>query len=763
MQIKKELPYQNRLAGGMDEPMTISVLYVDDEESLLDITRRFLERPGDMLVDTAVSAEIALGMLGTTAYDAIVSDYQMPGMDGITFLRKVRAGFGAVPFILFTGKGREEVVVEAIDNGVDFYLQKGGDPRSQFAELSHKIKIAVERRRALDEVRKSEEKYREIVEDANAIILKWDKSGTITFFNEFAQEFFGYSADEIVGKSVIGTIVPPTESGSQRDLAGMIGDIVRSPWNYIQNENENIKKDGTRVWVQWRNRPLFDEKGGFAGLFSIGTDVTEQRLARERLRWYRKVIDNARDPILFIRTADGRILDFNNIAPRAYGCAREELLGMTIFDIRRGEPRPVVEGQMEQALHEGILFETVHFRKDGSGFPVEVNSFALRWEDEPVIVSVVRDLSYRKANEAALRGTRDRYRVIMDNANDAIFIHEISGDGPGNFIETNASACRMLGYTRDELLGMGIPDIDVPEFAPKAPKILEEISLNGMAVFETEFLTRDGRRFPVEVSARQIELDGRPAILSIARDISARKSAEKAIRLANRKLSLLSSVTRHDILNQITALDGYLEIAGENLEDTEKLKEYLEKEKSISGTLKRQILFTRDYEDLGVKSPVWQDVSRSFRQAASSLAFNGIALTLPPEKARVFADPLFEKVCYNLIDNSLRYGGPGMTRIQVSFHKDGTEGIIRYEDDGAGITEADRPRIFTRGFGKHTGLGLFLAREILAITGITIAEIPTGGRGACFEIRVPEGMFALAEAPAGRARAPGRSRKAPVD
>ncbi|HXX54724.1 MAG TPA: PAS domain S-box protein [Methanoregula sp.] len=728
--------------------MTISVLYVDDEESLLDITRLFLERSGDIRVDTAASAKDALAVLATKTYDAVVSDYQMPGMDGILFLKKVREEFGDIPFILFTGKGREDVVIQAINNGVDFYLQKGGEPSAQFAELAHKIKKAVERDRALSAVRKSEEKYRELVEAANAIILRWDKNGTITFFNEFAQEFFGYREDEIVGKPVMETIVPPTESGSERDLSGMVADIVEDPGKYLENENENIKKDGTRVWIHWRNRPILDENGGFAGLLSVGNDVTAQRLARKRLRWYRRVIDSARDVIFFIRKADGQILDVNAIAPAAYGYSRGELLGMTIFEIRRRDSPSSVENQMDSALRNGILFETVHVRKDGSSFPAEVNSFAMDWEGEPVIISVVRDLSSRKARESALREVEDRYRLIMENANDAIFIHEISPSGPGNFIEVNDSACRLLGYSREELLRLGIPDIDVPEFMPNVPKVLAEILSKEMAVFETEFLRNDQNRFPVEVSARHIEINGRPAILSIARDITDRKNAEKAIRLANRKLTLLSSITRHDILNQITALDGYLHLSEAGLENPEKTGEFIEKEKAVSETLKRQILFTRDYENLGVKSPEWQDVSRCFRVASSSLSLNGVALSLPPEKIEVYADPLFEKVCYNLVDNSLRYGGPALTRILLSSRTAGKECVLRYEDDGAGIAGSDMPRIFTRGFGKHTGLGLFLAREILATTGIAIAVIaPPSGKGACFEIRMPEGSWRAGAAP----------------
>jgi CheY-like chemotaxis protein len=126
----------------------ISVLYVDDEPLLLDIGKLFLERSGTFRVDIQGSAPAALEILKTRSYDAIVSDYQMPEMDGIAFLKTVRRTDPALPFIIFTGRGREEVVIEALNSGADHYLQKGGEPRSQFAELGHIITRSVERRRA---------------------------------------------------------------------------------------------------------------------------------------------------------------------------------------------------------------------------------------------------------------------------------------------------------------------------------------------------------------------------------------------------------------------------------------------------------------------------------------------------------------------------------------------------------------------------------------------------------------------------------------
>ncbi len=132
----------------------IVVLYVDDEQYLLDRTKLFLEETGDFSVVTVTSAPLAIEKIDQEHYDAVVSDYQMPGMNGIEFLQTLRSSGNTIPFILFTGRSRESIVIQAINSGADFYLQKGGDPAAQFAELTQKIRIAVERRRAANEIQR---------------------------------------------------------------------------------------------------------------------------------------------------------------------------------------------------------------------------------------------------------------------------------------------------------------------------------------------------------------------------------------------------------------------------------------------------------------------------------------------------------------------------------------------------------------------------------------------------------------------------------
>ena len=170
----------------------ISVLYTDDEPFLLEVGKIFLEESGEFTVTTATGAEKALQLLEVEKFDAIVSDYQMPGMDGIEFLEEVRKNFGELPFILFTGRGREEVVIQAINSGVDFYIQKGGEPKSQFAELTHKIKTAVSRRKAEEALHRSEEQSRNILSTMPDVVLVHRK-GVIVYANQMASDMSGHS------------------------------------------------------------------------------------------------------------------------------------------------------------------------------------------------------------------------------------------------------------------------------------------------------------------------------------------------------------------------------------------------------------------------------------------------------------------------------------------------------------------------------------------------------------------------------------------
>jgi len=181
----------------------IYALYIDDEPNLLEIAKAFLEREGEILVDTATSAMEALIKLETTPYDAIICDFQMPMVDGLEFLKTLRLQGRNLPFILFTGRGREDVAIEALNNGADFYLQKGGDPKSQFVELQNMLRRSVDQRRAEEYAKDSEQIYEKLFKDnIEAMILVNPKTGRIEDANLAATRFSGYAREQLLASSV---------------------------------------------------------------------------------------------------------------------------------------------------------------------------------------------------------------------------------------------------------------------------------------------------------------------------------------------------------------------------------------------------------------------------------------------------------------------------------------------------------------------------------------------------------------------------------
>ena len=222
---------------------------------------------------------------------------------------------------------------------------------------------------------------------------------------------------------------------------------------------------------------------------------------------------------------------------------------------------------------------------------------------------------------------------------------------------------------------------------------------------------------------------------------------EDAFRQANKKLNLLSSITRHDILNQLTILTGYMKLAEDRIENPDARK-YLETALKAAGVIDRHMVFTRLYQNVGVHAPIWQNVHQIFDKTCRDLPSPGLTCTGDTGDLELYADPLLEKVFFTLLENTLRHGERA-TRVRVTQILTDTGLTLICEDDGIGIASHEKERIFEWGYGKHTGFGLFLSREILAITGLTIKECGKAGNGARFEITVPAEAYRFLQPPAG--------------
>jgi len=594
----------------------ISVLYVDDEPALLELAKQFLERTGLFSITTIDSAPKALELLKTQSFDAIVSDYQMPVTNGIEFLKIIRERFDRIPFILFTGKGREEVVVEALNCGADSYIQKGGDVKAQFAELEQKIKINVGHRRAQLALAESEKKYRELVENAQECIYIIQDEKFIFYNPKFGECLmnYGYLYEEFVSLPFLAFVHPDDQA------------VLRDRYLRRLNNNEKFSQYPFRV------------------------------LSRDgEIRWW------------------------------------------------------------------------------------EVDAVKIIWNGKPATLNFARDITEEYRLRERIRESEKMYRELVETLPKTV----IEFDEHFNVTFMNRAGREKMGYPSGEagISPLSALDLIHPDEHPRIREIYRQaFAGNFMPVHEVTARKSDGSTFPMSVYLTPILKKKKvKGFRVLCIDISKSKNLQDKLVQTNTKLNLMCRITWHDLNNKLTALRGYLALAqDQNVHG--KTGEFLQKIEAIAKTLQEQIEFTRTYQEIGLSDPKWQRLDHVIRQSRLTLTFDMIDLAVDVQDIEIHADMLLEKVFYTLFDNSLCHG-EHVTSISLSCRKTGPALVIVYEDNGVGIPAEDKPRIFTCGFGKHTGLGLFLSREILAISGIPIEETGEPGKGARFEITVPEGSY----------------------
>jgi PAS domain S-box-containing protein len=386
----------------------IRVLYVDDEPDLLEISKMFLERSGDFSVTIIDSAPSALELLEKEQFDAIISDYHMPDMDGIQFIVEVRTKFGQIPFILFTGRGREEVVIKAINSGADLYIQKGGETGAQFAELAHKTRMVVEKHTAAKALKESEEKHRRIVETANEGILAVNEHFVMTSVNERMAEMLGYAVDEILGKTIMSFMF-------EEDLADQQSKIEQrkngQPGTY---ERRFRVKDGSIRTFNVSATPLIADDGSFQGSFAMLTDITDRKHAEEALHetneYLNNLFDYANAPII-VSDTEFRITRFNHAFEHLIGRKGREVVGQSLgilfSETNRGASLELIRKKLAGERWEVVEIPVNHVI--GKSRVVLWNSANIVDSDGNIISTIAQgqDITERKQAEDALQNAHD--------------------------------------------------------------------------------------------------------------------------------------------------------------------------------------------------------------------------------------------------------------------------------------------------------------------------------------------------------------------
>ncbi|MEN6396448.1 MAG: PAS domain S-box protein [Methanoregula sp.] len=353
---------------------------------------------------------------------------------------------------------------------------------------------------------------------------------------------------------------------------------------------------------------------------------------------------------------------------------------------------------------------------------------------------LLAEVERRHGVEKELREREERLKRTFDQSPVGAAI--ISPDL--HITKVNNALCSITGYTSDELLFRSLLSLFSPEESKGVLAYADDLKNKAIDMDERDIqlVRKDHTRIWVRQSVRLIrDAEGVPLyFFPLFIDINDRRIAEDALKRTNKKLSMLSTITRHDIKNQLTGFVGYLQLVSEEAPDDPSLHAHINKLMECSDSINRQIDFTRSSEDPGRLRAEWYEIQEGILDAAGQLSLDGI--TLDPGRAgiSIYADPLINKVYYNILENSIRHGGH-VTAITVTEVETDNGLVIRYSDNGVGIPESEKEHIFSQGHGYNTGLGLFLIREILATTGITITETGTPGTGARFEILIPKGTY----------------------
>lgn len=408
------------------------------------------------------------------------------------------------------------------------------------------------------------------------------------------------------------------------------------------------------------------------------------------------------------------------------------------LDLINPEDRELADGVFSDYVNEpGERMYENFFRlrrKDGGWSWIWDRGKALKdntGEYTGIIVGTHIDITSMRQMENKLKESNHKYRTLANTGN--AFIYTTDLDGGLTYV--NDIVTEFTGMSVLELIGGGWTNLIHPEDRKQAlDSLISGVSSRKPYINKYRFLRRDGYyRWIIDEGTPRHDADGNYiGYIGHCMDVNDIIGLEKALALINEKLKLMTSVTRHDILNQLVILSGFIELSRDSVCSDDVLHNLSMMEKAIS-SIYSHINFTRDYEALGEKDPEWQSFS-TILNASKNLKVevsNGL------QEVEILADPLMERAVYNLIDNSIKHGVE-VTKVVFDQRmiEDGSL-IIGVEDDGIGIPPEDKERIFGKGYGKNHGLGLFLIREILNITGMTICEVGEYGNGARFEITVP--------------------------
>jgi PAS domain S-box-containing protein len=387
-----------------------------------------------------------------------------------------------------------------------------------------------------------------MLENFPTLMWRTNLNGKCIYVDKHFVEFTGKSKERAFGFQWLDLLHP-------EDRERFYEELITAFEHYAPNDTEvrMLHKSGQYRWVNIINRPFYDVNGKYDGYIGIGIDITERKIAEEGIRRYEVISQKARDIIHLVDTT-GNLIDVNEASLKAYGYTIEEMLAMNVSELRA--EGIVTRELLDRINKEGLFYETIHRRKNGSTFPVEISSQGVDIGDKRMLVSIVREISERKQVEKELRDSEEKFKQIFHTTADSIIIEEVSNEELyGRIIDVNDTACEIWGYSREEFLCMNIRDLDPDKRMERDDYLGSLIKENSLIRFERVWVTKDGRKLSVVVDAHRIALGSKNAMFFVARDVTMFKRATQQLIESQERYQSLFMNMRHPFSYHRVILD----------------------------------------------------------------------------------------------------------------------------------------------------------------------------------------------------------------
>jgi len=615
---------------------------------------------------------------------------------------------------------------------------------------------------AEEALRESEQRYRQLVDNASDIIYRTDANGRLTYINPTAVKMMGYPTEEAIGKHYLEVIQPDYRKDAERFYGVQF--VKRILNTYY--EFPAVTKDGKDLWLG-QNVQLIVEGDSVMGFQALARDITERRQAEDALKQseerFRKVFEDG--PLgMVMATLDDRFLKANDTFTQMLGYSAEELDSLTIRDITHPDHIKNDLKELDKLIRDEIeVYKTEkrYVRKDKNTLWGATTVSVIRDENGKALffLAMIEDITERKRAEEAHQQSEERYRSLVENTMDGYFICEIPS---GRFLFLNQRICEIYGYTMQEGLDFTIWDVVSPEDHERIRQRIQE-RLEGANVRSEKQVysgvSKDGSTVRSEISTSLVSFHGNPAVQGVLRDVTEQERLEQQLQQAQKMeaIGTLAGGIAHDFNNLLMGIQGNASLM---LLDTDISHAHYEKLKNIEqyvqngGDLTKQLLgFARggkyevkpmDLNDIVKKSS--EMFGRTKKEINIHPKYQENIWTVEVDQGQI------EQVLLNLYVNAWQaMPGGGTLYIQTknvtldeNFAKPFSVETGRYvkisvEDTGVGMDEATQQRIFdpfftTKELGRGTGLGLASAYGIVKNHGGIITVYSKKGKGTTFNI-----------------------------